>query len=96
MPQLICCHGVANFDGTYLEEFQKFCQGVSEVVCHSHAILMPFSCPRRFSEILGSARPSWPVRVFSVQTKKTKRGASGATGETVCGCRRGRRGEAHG
>ena len=48
MPQLICCHGVANFDGTYLEEFQKFCQGVSEVVCHSHAILMP-------SEILGDS-----------------------------------------
>lgn len=93
MPQLICCHGVANFDGTYLEEFQKFCQGVSEVVCHSHAL----GDSRRFWVLpCPSARPSWPVRVFSVQTKKTKRGASGATGATVCGCRRGRRGEAHG
>ena len=59
MPQLICCHGVANFDGTYLEEFQKFCQGVSEVVCHSHAILMPFSCHSHAilmpSEILGDS-----------------------------------------
>ena len=56
MPQLICCHGVANFDGTYLEEFQKFCQGVSEVVCHSNAILM-------LSEILGVAMPQCQAKL---------------------------------
>ena len=42
--------------------------------CHSHALgdsrrVWVLPCP--------SARPSWPVRVFSVQTKKTKRGAAG-------------------